>query len=336
MIAGEDFSRCIIANLLEVHQIACNCNLGVLVTMKGELPGTRGECRASNHQCRNSRHLYSLLCSEKKQILTDSPVLTLPFSTSALVLINLVILLFDTIPGSDLALVGPRLAVNLSHLGNIPGTFKLCSIMKKAWLGSQSFDKENKPPFGHVAVEASPDLSLTKAKRNKALPGVLQLRSDSTQDTQTSSPPAYDCMSEISEYYSDADADAAAERGLIDSDSVEQIVRATWMFDGCKSFEEIAARCEKAASTYQQMHINGYTLDGEVLDDYGFWTLPFKTVDDDDDDDVSWSVSLSGSWTSTGDIFPDDISNEGFEAVEIIADVDWNDHFPQLPFSSEN
>ena len=50
----------------------------------------------------------------------------------------------------------------------------------------------------------------------------------------------------------------------------EILIRAKWTIDGCGTLEEAAKRLEAEAAWYRKLAADGWELDQEVADDYGF------------------------------------------------------------------
>ena len=47
-------------------------------------------------------------------------------------------------------------------------------------------------------------------------------------------------------------------------------IRAKWMFENCKTIDEIIERLKAEITHYEKMKSEGYELIDEVMDDYGF------------------------------------------------------------------
>lgn len=58
----------------------------------------------------------------------------------------------------------------------------------------------------------------------------------------------------------------------------EQIWRAKWLADDCKTLEEIALRLEGEAQYLREMDKDGITLRDKVKDDYAFFVTDDPTV----------------------------------------------------------
>lgn len=53
----------------------------------------------------------------------------------------------------------------------------------------------------------------------------------------------------------------------------ESIIRAKWMFDGCKTFPEMIERLEGMKVELENYQKNGVEISQEIDDDYGFLIL---------------------------------------------------------------
>jgi hypothetical protein len=53
-----------------------------------------------------------------------------------------------------------------------------------------------------------------------------------------------------------------------------EIVRAKWSIDGAKTLAEAAQKARDFADFLQGLHDQGYVLEDEIADDYGFYYKP--------------------------------------------------------------
>lgn len=56
----------------------------------------------------------------------------------------------------------------------------------------------------------------------------------------------------------------------IDPFETAEIIRAKWIFDGCKTLDEIVERLEGQIERFKQLKANGWELMHEIDDDYGY------------------------------------------------------------------